>query len=144
MATRSRIGIEKEDGTVESIYCHWDGYPSNNGVILQENYQDREKVEELISLGGISALRMRVKPNEDEVHTFETPLDDVTISYHRDRGGMKYSKPRVDENKDLYFRSDLEEWGYLYTKENEWIVTDGYHRTDPVTLREYFDKEPHI
>ena len=143
MATRSRIGIEKEDGTVESIYCHWDGYPSNNGVILQENYQDREKVEELISLGDISALRMRVKPNEDEVHTFETPLDDVTISYHRDRG-EDYHKPRVDENKDLYFRSDLEEWGYLYTKENEWIVTDGYHRTDPVTLREYFDKEPHI
>ena len=40
MATRSRIAIEKENGTVESIYCHWDGYPENNGRILVENYTD--------------------------------------------------------------------------------------------------------
>lgn len=33
MATRSRIGIENQDGTVTSVYCHWDGYPENNGRI---------------------------------------------------------------------------------------------------------------
>ena len=27
MATRSRIAIELSDGTVKSVYCHWDGYP---------------------------------------------------------------------------------------------------------------------
>jgi hypothetical protein len=26
MATRSRIAIENQDGTVTSIYCHFDGY----------------------------------------------------------------------------------------------------------------------
>jgi hypothetical protein len=26
MATRSRIAIENQDGTVQSIYCHFDGY----------------------------------------------------------------------------------------------------------------------
>jgi hypothetical protein len=26
MSTRSRIGIENQDGTTTSIYCHFDGY----------------------------------------------------------------------------------------------------------------------
>ena len=56
MATRSRIGIENEDGTVSSVYCHWDGYPSGNGRTLVEYYSDREKVKELIALGSISTF----------------------------------------------------------------------------------------
>ena len=48
MATRSRIGMVKDDGTVESIYCHFDGYPSNNGKILKEHYADKSKVEKLL------------------------------------------------------------------------------------------------
>ena len=56
MATRSRIAIENQDGTVLSIYCHWDGYPSHHGPILLENYTTQEKVESLIALGSISSL----------------------------------------------------------------------------------------
>ena len=55
MATRSRIGIVKENGTVESIYCHWDGYPENNGQLLLDNY-DYEMAQGLIELGDISSL----------------------------------------------------------------------------------------
>jgi len=29
MATRSRIGIKDKLGNIKSVYCHWDGYPSN-------------------------------------------------------------------------------------------------------------------
>ena len=38
MATRNRIAIENQDGTVISIYCHWDGHIETNGKILFENY----------------------------------------------------------------------------------------------------------
>ena len=55
MATRNRIAIENQDGTVISIYCHWDGHIETNGKILFENY-DREKTEQLIALGNISSL----------------------------------------------------------------------------------------
>lgn len=51
MSTRSTIGI-KENGIIRSIYCHWDGYPENNGKILYEHYNSKEKVEELLRLGG--------------------------------------------------------------------------------------------
>ena len=40
MATRSRIAIEKQDGTVDSIYCHWDVYLSHNGKILFNHYDN--------------------------------------------------------------------------------------------------------
>jgi hypothetical protein len=125
MATRSRIAIELPSGEVHSIYCHWDGYPSNNGEILKEHYNTREKVMELILLGDISSLRQRVAPNADEIgkHSFDTPIEDVVIAYHRDRGD-DYAKPRVNADRNEYKNSDIEEWGYLFTKQNEWLVAE--------------------
>lgn len=56
MSTNSRIGY-LENGMVKSIYCHWDGYPSWNGVVLHECYRDLDKVKELVDrMGYISAL----------------------------------------------------------------------------------------
>ena len=60
MSTRSRIGILNDDGTVDSIYCHFDGYISNNGKILQEHYTDPAKMAELIALGDISSLAAEI------------------------------------------------------------------------------------
>ena len=39
MSTRSNIAIKRKNGTVESIYCHWDGYLSYNGKILLKKLQ---------------------------------------------------------------------------------------------------------
>ena len=72
MSTRSHIGIWNEDGSLDVIYCHWDGYPSYNGALLLHRYQDPEKIRELIALGDISSLAESVKPAEGE-HTFESP-----------------------------------------------------------------------
>jgi hypothetical protein len=103
MATRSTISI-KEGDKFKTIYCHWDGYPSNNGKILLEHYQDEEKVKKLISLGDISSLAPLVEPNGETVHkkkdwenggylefpgkphNFETPHHGVVVAYGRDRG----------------------------------------------------------
>ena len=142
MATRSRIGIENEDGTVSSVYCHWDGYPSNNGKILVEHYTDREKVKELIALGAISSLKENVAPPElppdiigirmlkefkvlpKTTHTFDTPQEGITISYHRDRG-EELQEARIDKSIEDYAKSDYEEYGYVFTKDNEWKVVEG-------------------
>lgn len=56
MGTRSNIGIVNENGSIETIYCHWDGYPEWVGVILAMNYKDAETVKELISFGDRSSL----------------------------------------------------------------------------------------
>lgn len=119
MATRSRIGMEHKDGGVESIYCHWDGYPSNNGSILQEHYQDPVKVEELLMLGDISSLAPTIEAPEG--HSFETPVDGVVVAYCRDRG-EDYNPGRIDKSVEAYFESDVEEYGYVFTREGKWLV----------------------
>lgn len=93
MATRSAIGMRTVTGQITAVYCHWDGYPSNNGRILQEHYTDPDKIVELITLGGISSLR----PEIGVKHPFskfeckdgeydEALYEDMTTFYHRDRG----------------------------------------------------------
>ena len=124
MATRSRIGIEQEDGTVRSIYCHWDGHPSHQLPILQEHYTDRKKVEELIQLGDISYLAPLVEIPEGSDHSFDSRDYEIVCAYHRDRGEA-YSKPRVNYSIDGYFRSDIEQYGYLFTQEGKWIYQSG-------------------
>ena len=138
MATRSRIGIENEDGSVTSVYCHWDGYVEYNGELLVTHYQDREKVKQLISLGAISALRESIEAPEG--HTFSNAIDGYTIVYHRDRG----EDLSIQQNKDVasYFAGDLEEYGYLFTKEGEWVVKSGYSSatTAPQKVKDLISK----
>ena len=42
MATRSVIGIVNLDKSITGIYCHYDGYPENNGKILLNHYTDAD------------------------------------------------------------------------------------------------------
>ena len=61
MATRSNIGKLNSDNTVSYIYCHWDGYPSHNGTILQEHYNTPEQVDALLALGDMSSLEATIE-----------------------------------------------------------------------------------
>ena len=57
MSTRARIGILNKDGTVESIYCHHDGYLTGGvGEMLYMHYNTEEKVRELLKQGDLDAL----------------------------------------------------------------------------------------
>jgi hypothetical protein len=109
MATRSRIAIENQDGTVTSIYCHFDGYLSGVGKKLFEHY-DREKTEKLMELGDISVLG-------------ESTLD--TIAYHRDRNEDLCFKtfPNTQDLFDYGFESGVE---YVYCLHNNgiWAVKE--------------------
>ena len=107
MATRSRIAIENQDGTVTSIYCHFDGYVDSVGKKLFEHY-DQEKLEKLLELGDISSLG-------------ESTID--TVAYCRDGGEDLYlthylSVEGLFENG---FRSG-EEYVYCLTKDGIWLM----------------------
>jgi hypothetical protein len=111
MATRSRIAIENQDRTVTSIYCHFDGYISGNGEILQTLYTNRKKVEKLIALGDISVL------GDDPEHT---------TAYHRDRSEdfNQNTHNNVEDFFDEAFGAG-EEYAYLFTLDNRWLVCNG-------------------
>ncbi len=61
MGTRSTIAIANADGTVQSVYCHWDGYVSNNGFLLLCHYQDVDKVNHLGLKSEASWLNLSIK-----------------------------------------------------------------------------------
>ncbi len=98
MATRSRIGILNEDKmTVESIYCHWDGYLTNNGKLLNEHWKDLESVKELIRLGDLSSLGTTIQDS---------------VFYRRDRGDVGVEA----RNHSLIRWVDSDhDYEYLYT-----------------------------
>lgn len=85
MSTRSYICKSDENG-VRGVYCHWDGYPEHVGKILFCYYNDSAIVDKLISLGSISALYPELEPPEGVPHSFQEPVEGVTVAYHRDRG----------------------------------------------------------
>jgi hypothetical protein len=69
MGTRSTIALEFADGTVQAVYCHWDGYLSNYGQILLKHYSDPFKVRDLIDLGGFSSLSETVEATAETAYT---------------------------------------------------------------------------
>ncbi len=111
MATRSRIAIENQDGTVTSIYCHWDGGIGTNGERLSQNYTTTELVSGLIELGNISSLG---ESTED------------TVAFARDRG--EDFKQTTYENVPTLFDDGFEngvEFVYCFIKDQFWLVSDG-------------------
>ena len=114
MATRSNIAIENQDGTVSSVYCHFDGYIDGVGKTLFEYYRSREKMEQLIALGSISEL------NE----TIET-----TVAYNRDRGERDLRIEKY-ENVEEFFDKFYNQYSYLFTLDGQFIFsTKGLYRT---------------
>ena len=130
MGTRSTIALEFADGTVEQVYCHWDGYLSNNGRILQEHYSDPFKLRDLIDLGDISSL----KPTIGTKHAFsqfEVPMDgeaydklygDMTTFYGRDRGETGVGAKKFNDFQDYLVRHQYEEYEYILRKDGNWYV----------------------
>ena len=112
MATRSRIGLELSDGSILSIYSHWDGYPGFNGVKLVEHFNIKEKVQELIDLGDISALWTNLGFNQ------ETLPETGPLPYSA-RG--EDCPPRLDADLCEYLLPDnSEEYAYVF-RAGEWV-----------------------
>lgn len=123
MATRSRIGIMNDDGSIDSVYCHWDGYLSNNGRILVDNYSDEAKIKELISLGNLSSLDAEIHPTGR--HSLVSHENGICVFYGRDddRKGQEAVKHR----SKLDFLSNAfdmwEEYAYLFM-DGKWFYTN--------------------
>jgi hypothetical protein len=113
MATRSNIGM-KVDGGWDYIYCHWDGYPSHNGMILLHNYLSDRDVSNLISGGDLSALGDSVENS---------------VYYARDRGETGVDA-RFTQDRDHIYQ---EEWAYIWD-DGRWLVKGKGSDWQPLTL----------
>ena len=159
MATRSTIALEFADGTVGQVYCHWDGYLSNNGKILLNSYTDPFKLRELIDHGDISSLGndIGVKHPFDNPAMYGTPAyeeykeqyGEMTKFYGRDRGETGVEARYFKDFADYVKNHQYEEYEYILRTDGVWYVnqageSDGY---EPLleayieVLREQNDEE---
>lgn len=113
MSTRSNIAIKRTNGSIDSIYCHSDGYLEYNGVMLNTMYINPEKVNKLIGLGDISFLERCINPDPTTEHSFDYDKRQkyVTVAYHRDRGD------KLEETSSRHYKSMKE---YLKSFEDSW------------------------
>lgn len=121
MGTRSKIAIANADGTVQSIYCHWEGYVSNNGFLLLCHYQDVDKVKKMIGFGDMSSLREKI--DFVGVHTYDNAQEDVTVFYGRDSKETGVSAKKFASLETYKQKNDFQEYDYIYVeKKKKWYL----------------------
>lgn len=119
MSTRSLINIINKDGSLDSVYCNYDGFLEGNGLILQNYYQNINKIRQLLSKGGFTSLSDEVS----EINYYNQ--DDLKMVHYN--------------NMKEYLESNLESmiaYHYFYDeKANKWFVgfdddKGKYHKKD--------------
>jgi len=98
MSTHCSIAVVNDDGTVEAVYCHFDGNVRSVGRALVLKFNSKEAAQSLVALGDLSSVAGRLE------------------AFSRDLGEpFEDNKPRTYGN--------LETYGMLVTEE---IVDSGY------------------
>ena len=136
MGTRSTIALEFADGTVEQVYCHWDGYLAHNGQILLKHYSNPFILRDLIDLGDISSLRPTIGTKHafsqfelraEEVAGFKLLTENMTTFYGRDRGETGTSAKKFASYEDYLLNHQYEEYEYILRSvhgQAVWFVAD--------------------
>lgn len=119
MSTRSVIGLERPDGSIKCVYCHFDSYPSHHGPILLLGYPTADEVEALLEGGDISILGNVPGLVQD----FRQPQPGWTLYYGRDRE-EEGTEARVCKGSeamlDLAAHSGVD-GAFLLDKEGTWL-----------------------
>jgi hypothetical protein len=154
MATRSTISLEFADGTIGQVYCHWDGYLSNNGKMLMEYYSNPFILRDLIDLGSLSSLRPTIgtkhpfsmfeaNMSQDEFYNL---YRDMCTFYGRDRGEGQSDATYFTDYLHFLVDGQAEEYDYILRNIDgvaTWFVSD--HDGDFVKLESaIMDEEDRI
>ena len=112
MGTRRRVGIMHGD-VLKSVYCHYDGYLSCTGQILQEHY-DSVKTNALVARGDNSGIREE--------------LDEM--SFYADRGEDNVSWQVAHSLEELVEQTNACSGEYYYVmKDGVWYAGAVYATT---------------
>lgn len=122
MSTHARIGVVNTDGSVTSIYCHFDGYINHTGKMLLSRYNDEAAARQLIALGNLRGIRRTGRPETGHYVTItpEGETEDVVTS----KTVTEFDKLRED-------------YAYLF-RDGKWFVASrkgpSYHPLDELVF----------
>lgn len=157
MSTRSLVGIQNKDGSVNYVYIHSDGYLTGVGKTLFEKYSDRKKVRRLVNLGDLSSLGERIGykhpfdlsslyPNHwtDPVMRAKyeaDPRQNFTRAYGRDRGEKDVGFRTVLNLRDFKKQSSGTEFWYIRLYRSGWAYSDRLKRDFHLLTPKHFVKK---
>jgi len=115
MSTRCRVGYLNDDGTVDSIYVHNDGFIDGVGAALADEYTDAAKVRVLVDEGDHSTISGKVESYRSLGESIEE-----TASKH-DANARDFYESAAGDNCDFayLFDPDSSEW-LVGTKRLNW------------------------
>lgn len=157
MSMRSYIAKRVGEDQYLTIFCHYNGYPDDNGEILVKYYNTPDRLDQLLALGDLHSLGKRIAPDPNYPHNSTHPQKGVTIAYQRDEGmtncgavimsldelndwlsdGVEYSFV-YDQGNWLYFPIGEAEYGMRNLKEDLDADTVKF-ATPPIELEEFID-----
>jgi hypothetical protein len=108
MGTHAVIAVQYNE-TINSVYCHFDGYFEHVGNILQDYYNTEDKIDQLMVRGDMSSLGKTIK----ECKFF----DDTSFKVFIDSPFMS-----ARERLKTYANSRFASYVYLFVEGN-WIMT---------------------
>jgi hypothetical protein len=133
MGTRSTIALEFADGSVGQVYCHWDGYLSNNGEILLASYTDPFKVRELIDLGDLSSLGAEIgvqhpfdnpgRYGDAEYDAYKAQYSNMCKFYGRDRSEEGVEARYFKDFADYAENHESQGYEYILRTDGNWYVS---------------------
>jgi len=112
MATRALIGYLNPSNSITTTYNHYDGYPENLGVALQNHYSTDEKANEIANMGYVSY----VNPETGDIEANNTDKP-VTVGGGDDLvSTLQYFKEEADGTDYAYlFAPATGDWMYAPT-----------------------------
>ena len=141
MGTRSTIALEFADGSVQMVYCHWDGYLEYNGTILEKHWKDPFKLQKLIDLGDMSSLGKDIgTQHEFGERVKHDDADNFAVEctfYARDRNESDCGARKFKDYLDYAENHQYEEYEYILRQvagKAVWLVSD--HGRDYTELTE--------
>ena len=112
MSTRSEIGVQLQDNSVISIYCHSDGYLAHNGRLLNNYYKTEYLAIDLIQHNDCSFLGQTTQDSR-----FYNTWRNENTKFKK----FPSSKEYLEEFKDHAFI----EYCYLF-KNDRWCVLNEF------------------
>lgn len=99
------------DGTVTSVYCHYDGYLGHNGKLLLQHYNDENLARGLIRLGDVYLLGSTV--SNTQYYSRETKESNVSPRLHSSLHSESY-------------KNFKQEYNYVYNVDNWYVAWHDY------------------
>ena len=132
MATRARIGIENQDGSITTSYHHWDGYPAGLGFNLISHWDNPETLAAAIALGDASHWGKTIG-NKIDFDCRQDGYYDQNVYYGRDRGEtgvdpIIYDTYAVFEKSFLRKTPAGEDFAYVLRLDGTWTQIDVYSK----------------